>query len=461
MDRVGRRTTLPPERMTPIKIRGRRGQKARLRAQQKTKEAADAADMASSTIIETTAEVQRSKLESLPTEIIESIFLYSMNVELPRASLMLGRVLSSTGIKHRVLRAILLNPYLEGAFDDETSGNLQSTLLRCRWVDRAMFTHALHELWLAELVALFQNPSPIFSNDVSETPQHVSLLGPECPIADTSTSTIAQFVKSFEPQTRLLENRQWEWVSYSGVKFTLIIDDWSGKIWFERTASDPCDFPRGSIYQFRLANACNIPTKVLHGPWTESKLWFLRVLLSCNATLEWETNNNGKQLSELLSYSFGLPSHSNYWTYSQDNPIVAILTSNLSLGEVAELSLCEAIVQGNTALLEILLSERPMPPYFPVIPLTQKHIRLAIFEGGCNTKTIKLLLEQSRYLNSVNECPRGDIDLRLDDDDILEWATAKAEVGDDRGHWLLRIIKGWEQFGDRSFRHVGPMIAER
>ncbi|KAL8840086.1 MAG: hypothetical protein Q9176_004108 [Flavoplaca citrina] len=343
MDRVGRRTTLPPERMTPMKIRGRRGQKARLRAQRKTKEAADAADMATSTIVETTAEVQHSKLESLPTEIIESIFLYSMNVELPRASLMLGRVLSSTGIKHRVLRAILLNPYLEGAFDDETSGNLQSTLLCCRWVDRAMFTHALHELWLAKLVALFQGPSLFPPVDVSDTTKHHTLLGPGCPIADTSTSSIAHFVKSFELQSGLLDSRRWDWVSYSDEKLTLTL----------------CDY-------------------------------------TC---------------------------------------------------EVAELSLCEAIVQGNTALLEILLKEQLMPPHSPIIPLTQKHLRLAIFEGGCNTKTINLLLQKSMYLNSVNECPRDDVDLRLDDVDILEWATAKAEVGNDRGHWLLRLIKEWEKYG--------------
>ncbi|KAL8882158.1 MAG: hypothetical protein Q9198_000795 [Flavoplaca austrocitrina] len=391
-----------------MKIRGRRGQKARLRAQRKTKEAADAADMATSTIVETTAEVQHSKLESLPTEIIESIFLYSMNVELPRASLMLGRVLSSTGIKHRVLRAILLNPYLEGAFDDETSGNLQSTLLCCRWVDRAMFTHALHELWLAKLVALFQGPSLFPPVDVSDTTKHHTLLGPGCPIADTSTSSIAHFVKSFELQSGLLDSRRWDWVSYSDEKLTLTLCDYTCEMWIDRGPSLGYPPTRRCICQFRLANACNFPTKVLHAPWTESKLGFLRALWNSNATLDWETNNNG---------------------------------------EVAELSLCEAIVQGNTALLEILLKEQLMPPHSPIIPLTQKHLRLAIFEGGCNTKTINLLLQKSMYLNSVNECPRDDVDLRLDDVDILEWATAKAEVGNDRGHWLLRLIKEWEKYG--------------
>ena len=286
--------------MTPIKIRGKRGQKARLRAQRKTREAADVPDMATSTIIETAAETQRSKLESLPTEIIESIFLYSMNVELPRASLTLGRLLSSTGLKHLVLRAFLTEPYLEDALDDEALGGQQSALLRCRWVDRAIFIHALHDVWLGKLVVLFQNPSPIFFNDVSEIPQHDSLLGPGCPIADTSTSTVAQFVKSFVPQSRFLEDRRWEWVAHSGVKLTLTLDDCSGEMWFSRNVNQTYTPRYRCICRFRLANPCNIPTKVLHGPWTESKLWFLRALLNFNATLDWETDNNGKHFSELL-----------------------------------------------------------------------------------------------------------------------------------------------------------------
>ncbi|KAL9012439.1 MAG: hypothetical protein Q9180_009096 [Flavoplaca navasiana] len=340
MDSVGRRTTLPPERLTPIKIRGTRGQKVRLRAQRKTKEAADAADMAISTIIETAVEVQRFKLESLPTEIIESIFLYSMNVELPRASLMLGRVLSSIRIKHLVLRAILLNPYLEGALDDETSGNLQSTLLRSRWVDRAMFTHALHELWLAKLVALFQGPSLFPSIDETDTTKHNTLLGPGCPIADTSTSTIAHFVKSFELQSGLLDNRRWKWVSYSDEKLTLTLCDYTGEIWISRGGGLEYSPRRRSICQFQLAKACKIPTKVLHGPWTESKLWFLRALLNSNATLDWETNNNGKHFLELL-----YPDHPNcgivygeqvsiemleiLQMHSYDHSVSAILTPNL------------------------------------------------------------------------------------------------------------------------------------
>lgn len=105
MLRLGRRTNLAPDRMTPIKVRGKRGQKARLRAQRERRAAAiDQLEMTPSPS-RLLPQLFQSKLESLPTEIIESIFLYSKNLDLPRASLALGTALSSTGFKHLVLRA--------------------------------------------------------------------------------------------------------------------------------------------------------------------------------------------------------------------------------------------------------------------------------------------------------------------------------------------------------------------
>lgn len=125
------------------------------------------------------------------------------------------------------------------------------------------------------------------------------------------------------------------------------------------------------------------------------------------------------------------------------------------------MSLRDAIVQGNTALLGILLVERDMPPYSPVIPLTQEHVRLAIFEGGCNTKIINMLLEHVRSLTTMNKNPRSKIDVRLDDLDMLEWAIAKAEEGDDRGQWLLRTIKEWENYGFGLFHPIEPLATDR
>ncbi|KAI4278465.1 MAG: hypothetical protein L6R38_005248 [Xanthoria sp. 2 TBL-2021] len=408
MDRFGRRTHLPPERMTPIKIRGKRGQKARLRAQRELREAVEELDMTSSEAA-LAAEIPSAKLESLPTEIIESIFLYSKNLELPRASLALGRALSSTGFKHLILRAILVDPYLDDCIDDETceTGDLQSALLRCRWVDEDMFSHALYQARLAKLAAFFQNPSHASMCNVKGAAPHNALLGPGCPVADTSTSTVAQFVESLKPQSGPLDKRRWEWVSYSDKKYTMLFPDYPGRVWLGKYAEPDLEHTSSSkfICDFQLAHACEIPTKVLHGPWTETKLNFLHALLNASATLDWETSNNG---------------------------------------EVAETSLREAIVQGNTPFLQVMLRKPDIAPsdsqkeiyswpYHPGIPITQEHLRLAIFEGGCKSKVVNMLLRKG--------ASNG---LRLDDIDMLDWATAKDEEGDERGKWLFQTIRGWQ-----------------
>ena len=365
-------------------------------------------------------ELSFSKLESLPTEIIESIFLYSKNLELPRTSLALGRTLSSTGFKHLVLRAILVDPYLDGIIDDETfeTGHLQSALLRCRWVDDAMFSYALHQARLAKLTAFFQDPPYSLIYDIKDAAPHNALLGPSCPVADTSTSTIAQFVESMKPQSAPLDQRRWEWMSYAGKWYTLLFPDCPGRVWLgkyrkpdqEQTSYDTF------ICNFQLAYPCEIPTKVLHGPWTKTKLNFLRSLLDASATLNWETSNNG---------------------------------------EVAETSLREAIVQRNTSFLQVMLrtpeidlfdsqEEIDSWPYSPAISITQEHLRLAIFDGGCRIIIVHMLLSKG--------VSHG---LRLDDNDVLDWATAQSEKGNERAKWLLATIEHWE-----SDRKKGPWIPD-
>ncbi|KAF7597350.1 hypothetical protein BBP40_006291 [Aspergillus hancockii] len=99
-----------------------------------------------------------SRLESLPVELIEKIFLYSLNANLPRASPSLAARVSS----ERVYRALILLAFWNDADGPESNGageiarilrpldyvpigfderaELQRTILRCRWctVDRLL-----------------------------------------------------------------------------------------------------------------------------------------------------------------------------------------------------------------------------------------------------------------------------------------------------------------------------------
>ncbi|KAJ5622985.1 hypothetical protein N7490_011590 [Penicillium lividum] len=96
------------------------------------------------------AEHPRSRLESLPVEILQLIFLHSLEINLPRASLHLSRALSSPvlytwlirlvfssanpGSRHGFFTPDFLPPPLD--FWDlswEQRQHLQTTLLACRW----------------------------------------------------------------------------------------------------------------------------------------------------------------------------------------------------------------------------------------------------------------------------------------------------------------------------------------
>lgn len=102
------------------------------------------------------AQKQLSQLERLPVELIEKIFLYSLNVNLPRSSPSLAATVSS----ERIYRALILLAFWD---DDEATAStpgitkilrpldyvpigetarkaLQSTLLRCKWctLDRVL-----------------------------------------------------------------------------------------------------------------------------------------------------------------------------------------------------------------------------------------------------------------------------------------------------------------------------------
>ncbi|KAL8725317.1 MAG: hypothetical protein Q9181_006456 [Wetmoreana brouardii] len=283
--------------MAPVRVRGKRGQRARqhaLREQRALQEqgAQHSTDRQAAAVSQDSAvKPMSSKLEGLPTEILESIFLYSQNFALPSASLTLCRALASPHLKHLTLSSIL------AASDDEPTdlGRKQSELLRCRWMDLAMLRRAQK---------------------------------------DHNLST--------------------------------------------------------------LTYGCEVPTKVLHGPWTYEKIEMLRLLKMLRAKLDWEASNNG---------------------------------------EVADQSLKEAIIQGNAPIVDLLLNRRA--PYRSTctctVPVTQEHLRLAVLQGGCRQNIIDDILHAGRV-----QC--GLPDLHVGDNDIWDWAIQKKEEGDERGSWLLELI---------------------
>ncbi|KAL8663013.1 MAG: hypothetical protein Q9202_004243 [Teloschistes flavicans] len=403
MPALGPRTNLPPEHLTPVRIRGKKGQKLKLHAIQEQRVQRAMTERPNS-LPSPTKIPQSSRLENLPNEVLQSIFFYSQNFLLPGLSLTLCRALSSQHIKDLTICSIFTLPTLINCSNDETReiGKVQSALLRCRWVDNSAVQRMLRDRQAVALASYLDHPY-VVNEDSSRSPlQNVEILGPACPIGDASLSATRRFLDSLDTK-ELTQETVWirHWISNSDDLISMVIPPKYFPMYLFCSKSSIGDSRcSGPISPFDVASGCEIPTKLLHGPWTDSKLEFLEFLKETGAELDWETGNSG---------------------------------------EVAESSMEEAILQGNVEVLRAI-SKRSLPyrRRYPLpameqvchdtgVVLIEKHFRLAVLEAGCDKSVVTAILDVL------------DPDLRygLRDSDIYEWIIEQDAKGNDCGKWLL------------------------
>ncbi|KAL8956017.1 MAG: hypothetical protein Q9193_006330 [Seirophora villosa] len=259
--------------MTPVRIRGKKGQKARLRALRQQR--ADQTPSEASDMLDSPPPRPLSTLESLPTELLESIFLYSLDVNLPRASLTLGKALSSTHVKHKILQFLLTN---RGIPRDETLlfGKLQSQLLTCRWLDLASFHRATAATITSFLEKhLDEDVTGFFNLDLP----HVF------------TPTIAQLVSYVFAHPCKPDEHQigcWSLGSLEGGNHVEISRT---SAWTSST---------NKLYEFEVSPDCVMPTKLLHKPWTAEKMEFFGILMHAGASLDPCGSNAAEVLEQSL-----------------------------------------------------------------------------------------------------------------------------------------------------------------
>jgi len=181
-------------------------------------------------------------LQGLPQELLELIFLYSMNLNLARASPDLGRKLSSKAvIMEFVMRSFFHTVdhkvRIKSHNDDHTAftsdKNLQSELFTCRFFDWSFFLSYVDK-----------------AHD--------------------------EFVK--------IRGKLWE---------SLVVPDAGAfdGLW-------PFKFTK--IEHLGFAKGFHVPEKLLHGPWTASKASLLYVLVSFSGEIDWEGGMAGETAKEGL-----------------------------------------------------------------------------------------------------------------------------------------------------------------
>lgn len=201
-----------------------------------------------------------SLLEKLPTELLERVFLFCIELNLPRASPIIAAKLSSDHIFTQCVIAAF-GPWwrqmrnwensdaweIKDTRNGEMSPEAQSAILRCRWA-------SLDRLRNAEQTWLRQKQRELGTTPPSLPKRYESLS------QDFFDADYAHFLT----KTPLLE-----------------YDEWIGQR------------PQESLLTFR-DRAVEIPTSLLKAPWTDEKLKHLFYLYRANAEIETHKSTAGE-----------------------------------------------------------------------------------------------------------------------------------------------------------------------
>ena len=287
-----------PVMPTPVRVRGKKGNKQRVRKHKTAKEAAGKAPASKEP-----HQQQLSRLERLPNELLQDIFLLSMNFDLPLVSRSLNTRLSSDRIK----RELVISAFSDGRFiprsfectedniDDYYNGSspdwfrrtlkegdyLEQTSLACRrWFNLEFLQQCQRDYFLRETKkAILQ-----YKKHCSAEVQNRALKAFEDWLLDTgSLATRYKFRVSHdgEPQVfYLLSTRDIHGNCY---EMRCYFTDPGSSEDLEGDAQD------GMVSQILLdepdleipviLDGFVLPNKVLRGPWDHSKLCFLNQFL--------------------------------------------------------------------------------------------------------------------------------------------------------------------------------------
>lgn len=234
--------------LTPIRIRGRhfrnRTQEALIPSKRPASTAAISSSITSQTKQPRKLKRKRKEtvaamptLEGLPQELLEMIFLNSMNISLPRASLALGRKLSSRAVTMEyTMRLFFQTVDHRTNYRDRvctSDPRLQSEILACRFYTFDFF--------------------------------------------------LAYVQRAHDAMVKL-RGKGWE---KTGVR-VYGVEEFAG-LW-------PYKFTR--IPYLSFAEEFYIPEKLLHGPWTKDKASLLYVLVSLNGRIDWDGSMAGETARE-------------------------------------------------------------------------------------------------------------------------------------------------------------------
>lgn len=390
-----------------------------------------------------------SPLERLPTEILEMIFMYSLNLSLPRASPTLGKRLASNHMKTNLFLLVFpsedeklrhIDYLLDILGTEESIGNLQSDILALKWATPAYVCDLMEPFVVGTIVYVFRNHGLGWLNrnrkadlvgEMMESLEGDLDRGILDVTEKANTDVVSRFYKRVLKRRKVEEaifshtdsiERMWSTGTGSGMLY-MNIEFREAKMLFSTHEFEVP--PKGSMdVHSRLifcAAGVRIPARLLHGPWFDDKCTeLLRVsrgggrIDQTGSTMDEEIADSG--LREAI-------------IEENEKAIVALIgsitmyRSQTSLTGEDHCSTCHSILNSPDPT-HGTHCEAHIHKYCVGLTVRTEHVKLAL-NKDCTYRVLYMLLDGMK------------ISLDWSDNELTAWAVERRREDDERGQWLL------------------------
>ena len=373
-----------------------------------------------------------SPLERLPVEILEPIFLHSLNLSLPQASPLLGRKLATKHVKSSLFLEMFPKETGHSNFDFllqtlgslDALGVLQSQVLGLRWMTPDFIREMLEDCTVRSIVQFFnqhklgwadlERNMPVDNRKSSCSRYSGVLVASKEVTADVVRSFYKQHVWSSGIGGEMSHGEYWTLPNESAdIEVELDIRFMQGDLKMSITDISAAPSRLVASHELKVISCvrhCRIPQRYLHGPWSTDK---------------WE------QLIRIVGGGGRMD-----------------LLGRTTDEEVAEKGLEDAIAEHNHMALHTLIgracwhSKNLLKPSHRSDIYESRDERIGLFGNQhvgvvVYTKHFKMALDHDcsyLILNSLADSMNLVVD--WEDKEIMAWTVRKSAEGDMRGQWL-------------------------
>ena len=420
---------------TPIKIRGKRASARTLHSthnsDQKSKRPLSPTSRTSppgaklprqnpTTLQQTASTRSLSHLERLPVELLETIFFYCLNPSLPQASITIGKKLGSTHVKSQLVFRTLSSTY---SFQDpcavsdvfptlQDQAKAQSAILRLPWMTMPFFRQLIPDYIIHTIIRelgareiRWMGDGPVVTKE-SEPVIRQYLEDNAARLDHTRTSHMGlpayweiQWYEVFEERGIILG---------IGLRDGLVtLRERETKFW------NPRDFSTWRI--FGGVEGCQIPEKLLRGPWTDEKCEFLELVIRGNGEVDRVNSTSGEVAEQ------------GFWAAIEEHNARAVRALVARIGprcrpEDAERTWYPTEPTGSTGENVSAYQEHSICKGVGIVP-RQEHLRKTL-EQGCPEEVLSALLGAA------------DVSFDVTTPDIRLWVLQGEKRGDRRADMI-------------------------